>query len=205
MNLMLDKFFLLTITLSFVISCTMSRKEKPIERPSEIKSFQYGSEKIKGKKCIQHRLSKKAYRLGETYIKIGHVKCSNERYFSQIAISTNGKKSWTHIGPYVEGSNAESIIPVAKHSAFLLVSHVMEGPGPEKLFKTVNSGKSWKYVSTIPKGQSHTNQVKKICFTSPNNGFVSVLNFVNDKTKYLKTNDGGVTFLPVPKSSFKCN
>jgi photosystem II stability/assembly factor-like uncharacterized protein len=113
----------------------------------------------------------------------------------QLFRTVNGGRSWTRL-PFRCGENQTiARLSFVNHTTGFLLCNEMNGPFPVYLYRSDDSGASWREVSTV---DSMAHALGAFDFISPQIGFVSA-GFGN----LLQTNDGGRTFHQVPGTPFE--
>lgn len=115
---------------------------------------------------------------------------------SLLLRSEDGGRNWREVMTPVTGSDVIRLFFLSKQTGWALLGETSEGPGQLYLYKTKDSGKSWKKVSRIPR-RHYTGWPKGFGFIDERNGRIEMLydgNAPTDGFAVMSTSDGGITW-----------
>jgi hypothetical protein len=115
---------------------------------------------------------------------------------SLLLLSEDGGSNWREVMTPVTGSDVIRLFFLNKQTGWALLGQTSGGPGPLHLYKTRDSGKSWKKVSRIPK-RHYTGWPKGFGFVDERNGRIEMLYdgaAPTDGFAVMSTSDGGITW-----------
>ncbi|HEY8185290.1 MAG TPA: hypothetical protein VIF64_04440 [Pyrinomonadaceae bacterium] len=212
---MLGSFLSIVVLTSCVSQKTQSTKTQEIrtKKPTESRSEQiqfrrYPKETLEGVAAEKDLL-----RIGfeilpidkDTIFLYGDLRTAAASIGTFILRSDDAGRSWTESMNPVEGSTVDGIVFSGRESGWALVMWTIEGPGDVSLYRSRDSGKSWKKVSDIPK-RHHWGWPNGFTFSDDSNGTVEM--FYGDAAGpeieglwLLKTADGGRTWRGTRKLS----
>jgi hypothetical protein len=115
---------------------------------------------------------------------------------SLLLRSENGGRNWREVMTPVTGSDVIRLFFLSKQTGWALLGHTSDGPGQLYLYKTRDSGKSWKKVSRIPR-RHYTGWPKGFGFIDERNGRIEMLYdgaAPTDGFAVMSTSDGGISW-----------
>jgi hypothetical protein len=147
------------------------------------------------KECQDHIISKAVDHPDGIQFKLGYHSCQNSAPYSILLRSTSDKSLWENVSPEEDLKEASHLYFVSPQVGFLVLSHFVEGPGEEKLYKTLDQGKSWKYINIIPKHKPwHLHTIAKVCFIDEKKATFKIYKMGSPRLTNLTTYDGGASF-----------
>jgi len=127
---------------------------------------------------------------------LGSLKTPAVSIRSLLLRSEDGGRSWMEVMEPVTGSDVIRLFFLSKQTGWALLGETSEGPGQLYIYKTKDSGKSWKKVSRIPK-RHYTGWPKGFGFIDERNGRMEMLYdgaAPTDGFAVMSTSDGGITW-----------
>ncbi len=127
---------------------------------------------------------------------LGSLKTSAVSIRSLLLRSEDGGRNWREVMTPVTGSDVIRLSFLSKQTGWALLGETSEGPGELHLYKTKDSGKSWKKVSRIRK-RHYTGWPKGFGFIDERNGRIEMLYdgaAPTDGFAVMSTSDGGITW-----------
>lgn len=115
---------------------------------------------------------------------------------SLLLRSEDGGRNWREVMTPVTGSDVIRLFFLSKQTGWALLGQTSEGPGQLYLYKTKDSGKSWRKVSRIPK-RHYTGWPKGFGFIDERNGRIEMLYdgaAPTDGFAVMSTSDGGISW-----------
>jgi hypothetical protein len=131
-----------------------------------------------------------------TVFLFGSLKTPAVSIRSLLLRSEDGGRNWREVMTLVTGSDVIRLFFLNKQTGWALLGQTSEGTGPLYLYKTRDSGKSWKKVSSIPK-RHYTGWPKGFGFIDERNGRIEMLYdraAPTDGFAIMSTSDGGITW-----------
>ncbi len=131
-----------------------------------------------------------------TVFLLGSLQTSAVSIRSLLLRSEDGGRNWREVMTPVTGSDVIRLFFLNKQTGWALLGQTSEGPGQLYLYKTKDSGKSWKKVSRIPK-RHYTGWPKGFGFIDERNGRIEMLYdgaAPTDGFAVMSTSDGGVSW-----------
>lgn len=127
---------------------------------------------------------------------LGSLQTSAVSIRSLLLRSEDGGRSWREVMTPATGSDVIRLFFLNKQTGWALLGQTSEGPGQLYLYKTRDSGKSWKKVSRIPK-RHYTGWPKGFGFIDERNGRIEMLYdgaAPTDGFAVMSTSDGGISW-----------